>query len=228
MNKRNKDAHLDSNDVLVSFDVVSLFTKAPIPDAIEIVKRKSNSEIASLVELCLRSTFFSFQEVIYEQVDGVAMGSPLSPVVANLFMEHFEESALRTFPLQPKWWKRYVDDTNVCWPHGLDRLEEFQQHINNLVPSISFTKELECNNQLPFLDVLLIKKPDGSLGRRVFRKATHTDLYIHSSSHHHPSQKLGILKTLALRAYRIFYNDHLNLELDHLCKFVRLNGYSPK
>ena len=86
-----KDAHLDSNDVLVSFNVVSLFTKVPIPDSIEIVKHKTNIEITSLVELCLKSTFFSFQGVIYKQVDSVAMGSPLSPIIANLYMEHFEE-----------------------------------------------------------------------------------------------------------------------------------------
>ncbi|XP_059066646.1 uncharacterized protein LOC131857886 [Cryptomeria japonica] len=198
-----KDTKLDPQDTLVSFDVVSLFTKVTILDSIEIVKLKVNEDIASLVELCLRSTFFAFQGVIYEQVDGVAMGSPLSPVIANIFMEHFEEVALHSFPLKPKWWKRYMDDTNVCWPHGLDMLEEFHTHLNNIFPSITFTKELESNNRLSFLDVLICKKPDGSLGRQVYRKTTHTDLYLHSSSHHHHSQKVGILKTLALRAHRI-------------------------
>ncbi|XP_059067539.1 uncharacterized protein LOC131044502 [Cryptomeria japonica] len=223
-----KDTKLDPQDTLVSFDVVSLFTKVPILDAIEIVKLKVNEEIASLVELCLRSTFFAFQGVIYEQVDGVAMGSPLSPVIANIFMEHFEEVALHSFPLKPKWWKRYMDDTNVCWPHGLDMLEEFHTHLNNISPSITFTKELESNNLLSFLDVLICKKPDGSLGRQVFRKTTHTDLYLHSSSHHHHSQKVGILKTLALRAHRICDKDNLDQELSHLRQVFLWNGYSNK
>lgn len=191
-----KDQRLDNNDVLVSFHVVSLFTKVPIGDALELVRHKSSNEIASLVEFFLRSTFFSFQNVIYEQVDGVAMGSPLSPIIANLYMEHFEEMALHSFPLKPKWWKQYVDDTNICWPHGLDKLEEFHSHLNSLNPCISFTKEIESDNQLPFLDVLLLKKSNGSIGHKVYCKATHTDLYLHSSSHHHPSQKFGVLKTL--------------------------------
>ena len=89
------------------------------------------------------------------------MGSPLSLVTANLYMEHFKELALCSFPIKPKWWKRYVDDTNVYWPHGMDKLEEFHRHINNISPTITFTKELETKNQLPFLDVLLIKKLDG-------------------------------------------------------------------
>jgi hypothetical protein len=84
---------------------------------------------------------------------GVAMGSPLSPIVANLFMENFEERALNTYPLKPKRWKRYVDDTNVVWPHGRDELNKFLEHLNNLSDDIKFTMELEENNNIPFLDV---------------------------------------------------------------------------
>ena len=79
-----KDVHLESNNFLVSFDMVSLFKKLPNLDSIEIVKCKTNGEIASLVDLCLKSTFFSFQGVIYEKFYGVSMGSPLSPIIINL------------------------------------------------------------------------------------------------------------------------------------------------
>lgn len=120
-----------------------------------------------------------------------------SPIIANLYMEHFVEMALYSFPLKPKWWKQYVDDTNVHCPHGLDKLDEFHKYITNLAANISFNTELESDNQLPFLDVLLIKKSDGTLGRRVYCKVTHIDLHLHSSSQHHPSQKMGILKTLS-------------------------------
>jgi hypothetical protein len=65
-----------------------------------------------LAEVCLRSTFFSFQGEFFEQISGVAMGSHLSPIVANLFMEKFEKRALESYPLKPSRWKRYVDDTN--------------------------------------------------------------------------------------------------------------------
>ena len=74
------------------------------------------------------------------------MGSPLSLIIANLFMEHFEDIAFCSFPLKPKWWKQYVDDTNICWPHDLDKLEEFLTHLNGINPCITFTKELEANN----------------------------------------------------------------------------------
>lgn len=216
------------SDILVSFDLVSLFTKVHILNYIEIVKHKVNEEVATLVELFLRSTLFSFQGVRYEQVKGVAMDSHLSLVIANLYMEYFKEMVLHSFPFKPKWWKRYVDDTNVCWPHGTEKLEEFFSYLNSVSPCISFTKELDSKDSLPFLDLLLSMKSDSSLDRQVFCKATHTNLYLHSLSHHHPHQKARLLRTLSLRALRICDDDNIEQEFSHPHQVFRVNGYSNK
>ena len=61
--------------------------------------------IISLLEFCITSTYFSFQGKFYEQVEGAAMGSPLSPIVANIYMESFEVEALRSAPQPPVMWK---------------------------------------------------------------------------------------------------------------------------
>ena len=121
---------LNEEDKLVSFDVVSLYTKIPIYEAINTIRELTNSETTKLVGVCLRSTYFTFQKEFYEQIEGVAMGSPLSPIVANLYMERFERQAIESFPLKPKRWKRYIDDTDVVWPHGTDNLEKFLEHLN--------------------------------------------------------------------------------------------------
>ena len=91
------------------------------------------------------------------------MNSPLSPVIANLFMERFEKDVLDSSPLKPTVWLRYVDDTFVIWPHGEKNLKIFLNHINEAHPSIKFTYEMEHEGTLPFLDVLVSKKADGSL-----------------------------------------------------------------
>jgi hypothetical protein len=158
------------NDLLVSFDVVSLFTKIPIEGAVEVINKITDEETTKLVEICLKSTFFSFQNEIYEQTCGVAMGSPLSLVVANLFMEDLESKSLASSPLKPKLWIRFIDDTFVIWPHGHENLKKFVDHLNNYSEHIKFTMEIEVDGSLPFLDVCVTKKHDGSLGHQVYRK----------------------------------------------------------
>ena len=67
---------------------------------------------------------------------------------------------------------------------------------------------------------------DASLAHQVYQKKTHTYKYLNASSHHVPSQKLGILKTLAMRVVQIANNDHLDKELEHLRSVLQNNGYN--
>ena len=80
-------------------------TAIPVPD------------LCHLIELCLKSTYFRFSDLFYEQVECAAMGSPLSPVAANLYMEAFEKQTLEAALLRPAFWVRYVDDVFSIWPH---------------------------------------------------------------------------------------------------------------
>ena len=111
--------------------------------------------ISSLHGILVRATYmyFQFGDQFYEQVDGAAMGSPLSPIVANLYIESFERKALTTAPARPRLWIQYVDDTFVLWSHSDELLEELHDHLNQQHPSIQFTREMEADNQLNFLDV---------------------------------------------------------------------------
>ena len=173
----------------MSFDVTNLFTQVPIADALQVIEQKLSQDhslldrttipipqLVELTELCLRSSFFQFQDKYYEQIEGAAMGSPLSPIVANLFMENLEEEAIRSAPLQPKLWRRYVDDTFVIWPHGQEELHRFHEHLNSLHSNIHFTMEEEKECTLPFLDVL-ITRISSSLSTSVYHKPTHRERY---------------------------------------------------
>ena len=111
--------------------------------------------------MCLRSTYFSFGGNLYEQKEGAAMGSPVSAVVANLYMKFFEELALETAPTRPRLWKRYVDDTFCILRKG--STEELLHHLNGVRLTIKFTVEQEEDGALPFLNTLLRRRRDGSL-----------------------------------------------------------------
>jgi hypothetical protein len=156
------------------------------------------------------------------------MGSPLSPVIANFYMEYFEQKALETATLKPKCWYRYVDDTFTIWPHGAEKLSNFLQHLNSINKNIQFTMETENDGKLPFLDILIYKTIDGRLGHRVYRKPTHTGLYLNSRSHHHPTQKQAVISSLVHRAIRISDNDHLIQELTQVTKTLIQNGYDKQ
>jgi hypothetical protein len=205
---------------------VSLYKNIPVEYVIKVIEELTNKETSTLVRVCLRSTFFTFRGSFYEQTEGMAMGSPLSLVVANLYMEHFEGQALDSFPLKPKGWRRYVDDTNFLWPHGRNNLNEFFDPLNSQHENIKFTMEIEKDNSIPLLDVRITKKGDGSFGHEVYRKPMHMDRYLHVDSHHFPSQKLGVLNTLVTQALRIFDEEHVELVLNHLADAFKRNGYS--
>ncbi|CAK9823993.1 hypothetical protein ANTRET_LOCUS2231 [Anthophora retusa] len=154
------------------------------------------------------------------------MGSPISPVIADIYMEHLEERILKEAPLQPSTWLRYVDDTFIIWTHGQNSLPTFLNFLNSLHPKIQFTMEIETDGQLPFLDVLVTKKQDGSLGHRVYRKLTHTDRYLHAHSHHHPAQKNSVITSLVNRAINVCEEEHLQCELNHITNTLVKNGFS--
>ena len=156
---------INDNDLMLSFDVVSLFTKIPVHIA-KSVRLKCDSElkfrcklnvneIMNALDLCLNNTYLCFRKKFYRQIFGVAMGSPISVIVANLVMESIENKMLKDFASPPRIWLRYIDDTFVV----LKKTEvvSFYEFINNIEESIKFTVEQEVDNAIPFLDVLIIR-----------------------------------------------------------------------
>jgi len=213
-------------DLMVSFDVVSLFTNVPIVGSLELLSHHFEDDILTLFKHVLTSTYFSFDAQFYEQMDRVTLGSPLSPVIANFFMEDFDKKAIEQATHKPVCWFRYVDDTFVIWPHGQEKLTEFLNHLNGLHNRIQFRMEKEEKGHFPFLDIDISRKRDGSLGHKVYRKPTHTNLYLHQNSHHHPANKQSVLASVIHRAKALCDQDSLTQELEFLPTVFKDNGYS--
>ena len=114
-------------------------------------------------------------------------------------MEKFEEEALGTAPHPPSLWKRYVENTFVIQEEKYKN--EFFQHINSLEDNIKFTAETtKADGSMPFLDILVTPKSDGSLETTVYRKPTHTNQYLQWDSHHAITNKYSIISTFLHRA----------------------------
>ncbi len=176
----------EQTDRLLSFDVESLYTRVPVPEALKIVCRKlekwveddeldernldetlrkstalkeitslSVKEIMSLLDYVLSDIFFIYDDRFYHQRTGLPMGGPLSPVLANLFMENLEDQALKTFPISPRLYVRFVDDLFLIWDSSKGDFREFLQHMNMQNEEINLTCEEEVDASLPFLDLMV-------------------------------------------------------------------------
>ena len=180
---------LDADQMLVSFDVFSLFTKIPVDLAIKVATNRLRyddslwqrtslplEDITDLLSFCLNTTQFEFEGTYYKQVFGTAMGSPVSAVIANLVMEDIEHRALTTALVSPSFWKRFVDD--VISAVSQDEIVVLLQHLNSIEPSIQFIAERETVGKLPFLDTYVQRTTDGKLETVVYRKPTNTDKYL--------------------------------------------------
>ena len=228
---------LTRDEILVSFDVVSLFTCVPVDLAVEVAQRRLSEdealssrtslnvqEVVKLLRFCLSATYLSFRGEYYQQTFGTAMGSPVSVTVANLVMEDVEDRALATTNVDVKFWKRYVDDT--CVALAANKCEAFLGHLNLVEPTIQFTLERELDGKLPFLDVLLEHHPDGTISTSVFRKSTHTDRYLDYSSHHPLAQRSAVVRTLQHRAEVLSSTQEaLDKEKSHVADALLKNGY---
>ena len=160
---------INHDECMVSFDVISLFTKIPVDVAKTVVleQLKKNdtlndrsdltlTDIMTALNLCLDNTYLYFRGKFYRQIFGVAMGLPVSVIIANLVMKNVEEEAMSTFLNPPKFSRRYADDTFVIIKKT--EVDEFHNHNNNIEASIKFSIEHETNNSIPFWMSVLLEK----------------------------------------------------------------------
>ena len=168
-----------------------------------------------MLEFCLESTCFTFQGRYFEQQEGAAMGSPISPIVANLYMERFEKKTISSSPHPPYLCKRFVDDTFTIIKSS--EKTGFLEHLNTIDPNIQFTSD-ECreDGSMPFLDILITPREDGSLSTTVYRKPTHTDLYLQWGSNHTVSSKYSVVGALHHRPKTTCSSLELLQQEDHL------------
>lgn len=157
---------IEDDEKLVSFDVISLFPSIPVDFAIDVIKNKWE-EIEKLttipkdlffkiLQFCIKENrYFKYKDKIYTQRKGLPMGSPASPIVADIVMEKLLETCIQRLDCKPKILTKYVDD--LFGIVKTNAINEMLEELNCFHTQIKFTLEQEINGQLPYLDTLEIR-----------------------------------------------------------------------
>jgi len=180
--------------LLVTMDVESLYTNIPHSDIERSLRHFLGSShnrdtpaldaILEVTNHVLGNNYFNFGDKTYKQISGTAMGTPMAPTVANVFMGWHESNLLSKspVPVDASCWKRYIDDVFLLWTNTREELDDFVSFINSVHPSIKFTVTVSTS-QVPFLD-LEIKFRDRYLISDLHTKETDAHNFVHFRSCH--------------------------------------------
>ena len=217
----------------ISFDVESLFTNVPIKRTVDLILKiiytdklvSTNLKKRTLKKLILDTctkTAFSFNNKLYQQKDGVSMGSSLGPVLANIIMTELENVVIKPLTANGtiKFYTRFVDDTLLVIKP--DNVKEVHNSLNKFDKSLRFTVDMFQNKVPHFVDLEL--SPDGI---SIFRKDINTGLYVNFKRFVPWTYRTSWIKTLVNRATRICAPNKLSSEINIIKRFASWNDF-PK
>ena len=232
-----RSLNFDRPIIMASFDVESLFTNVPLQETTNIIVDGMSDEkleqaglnktvFSDMLKIATSDSIFTFQNQLFSQIDGVAMGSPLSCCYANVFLCYWEQIWLDNCPLEykPLYYRRYVDDTFLVF-RELSHVQRFLDYLNSQHQNIRFTSEIESDSKLPFLDVIVCNIDNG-FTTSVYRKPTFTGLGLNFLSFTPLLYKTNCIRTLINRAYEICSNYFtLDKEIQFLRKYFTNNCF---
>ena len=227
---------LGAEDKVCTFDAKSLYTSIPLSEALAVM-----AEITALdplakyinlgLKIVLAGNYFTFNGQLFRQTQGIAMGTPLAPTLANLYLAYFEHKHIVCSSLWHKeirLFTRYIDDLFVVWRPSVRkfRLNEFLARLRRQ-PGIVWEPEAYHKSSANFLD-LSISLEKGKLHTKTFQKKLNLYLYMPFSSAHSPFILRGLIFGL-LKKYRRQHSNHKEFIIlaNNLMKRLHARGYHP-
>jgi hypothetical protein len=205
---------IHENHRIINYDIKDLYVNIPISDTLSITKillKKHNDsqttgQLLSLLDVILHQNSLTFQNHIYKPEKGVSMGSPISNIIAEIFLQHFETLLMKQLieTQNIAYYTRYVDDILLIYNSKHTSPETILNFINRIHPNLQFNPTYEHNNSISFLDLLIIRHPT-NLEVDIYQKPTTTDTTMNFNSNHPNEHKLA--------AYRYYINRMISLPL---------------
>ena len=237
----NKLGPLPSTAVPISIDVSALYTSIPQDEGVETFREALDERedksvptefIIALLERVLKDNIFEFNNQLYLQQHGTAMGTVAAVVFANLYMKKHDillkKNADNTHKGALNRLLRYIDDYFAIWTGGKESFISFIDTINNQHPSIKFTWEADFDaRSTNFLDTRVSIK-NGKIITDLYRKPTDRCQYLLPSSCHPGHITDNVPFSLGLRLLRICSErSTLEMRLQELKNLLISRGYRP-
>ncbi|XP_069103895.1 uncharacterized protein [Argopecten irradians] len=189
--QRTLKQNLPDDTLLVTMDVVSLYTNIPHADGIAVCRAawdrrvsmlSSTQSLVDLFTLVLILNNYKFNDDNYLQISGTAMGTKMAPSYANVFMGHLESAILTSAPIKPFSWLRFIDDIEIKWISNRQSLDEFIEHSNTFHNTIRFTADISSDTNM-FLDTRSTLV-EGTISTDLYSKPTDSHIYLCPTSCH--------------------------------------------
>lgn len=226
---------LNDNDILVSFDVVSLFTNIPVNIAKEIIieqwpdiENKTDIDLEYFLKLfdiaIVHNNYFQFNDKFYKQKNGLAMGNPLSPILADIVMDKLFNTIIPRLKNKPTFIYKYVDDIILAIPEIY--INELKNLMESFCQQIIFTVEKECNNKINFLDITLIRNINNNkITTNWYKKELTSDRMINFMSTHPFKMKRNIAVSFINRVFKLSDPSFRNSNISLIKSILTKNGY---
>lgn len=230
------DLVLPDNYVLISLDVVSLFTNIPHELILKILEQNweliehhcsfSKNSFLESMKFILEKSYFTFNNKFYLQTFGVPMGSPISPILALIVLDDILDNITPTLPFRLPFIYKYVDDLITSVPSNMIQhtLNIFNAHNTH----IQFTLEQETSQGVPFLDTRVIRTANNKIILNWYQKPTASGRYINYHSNHPLNQKYNTVIAMKNRIIHISDPKFLQDNLKTLRNIFANNGYPKK
>ncbi|XP_072398197.1 uncharacterized protein [Diabrotica undecimpunctata] len=219
--------------VLVSFDVVSLFSNLPLSSVVTSLRNHWNEiqphspvswEIFSeLLKLTFDTNYLIFNDKYYRQIFGTPMGSSIFPILVNFVLDDLINESISKLDFQVPFVKRYVDDLILATPP--DKILSTLSVFNSVDPHLQFTCELEVDNSIPFLDMRIIRTHSNTLGNTWYRKDMASNRFLNYHSTHPIRYKHNLVQALSFRVHTLTHTRYKRESLDLLKSILIDNSY---
>jgi hypothetical protein len=220
--------------IIVSFDVVSLFTVIPpnlvmaiIEERWQIIKKHTSIDKILFLEIMkhiMDNSFFQHNDSFYLQLCGSPMGDAASPVQADFVLDFLLDECRKKFDFPIPLLKKYVDDLVLIVPEN--KVKYIQEVFNDFHQNIKFTVEEEMNGEIPYLDMILKREADGTIKTDWYMKPIASGRIINYLSSHPSAMKINTAKNLISRIAKLS-SDGLTAEKRRVAKSLLVANNYP-